>query len=410
MLFPRRCIVRRALRSRLQYLERLEERRVFSAGELDTSFGINGIVRTEFNESQTLGTSALGTVIQSDGKIVAAGEGGMARFNADGSLDRTFGIEGRVAIPFYARAIATQSDGKLLVAGGVAQYNSPDMVIARYLPDGLLDTTWDGDGQATIDFGGPNEWATSLLVEPTGRVVIAGGAQQGLAVARLLTNGQLDTSFSQDGTFARQFTRSDVAYGLARQTNGQILVVGSSWVDLSFNYTNFDMFVLRINTNGSVDAGFDGDGIAHVNFSGSNYSRDSGHGIAIQADGRIVITGSVYGNFSQFTGVARLNTDGSLDNSFGIEGRKRLPIFTEVFTGDIFVLSNQQLLVTDHRSVMRLSTTGELDTTFDADGIALSNGFILYCQPAKRWCDRCRWSLRKFVWCSTVYNRGRDRY
>ena len=293
---------RRALRSRLFQIERLDERTVFAAGQLDTNFGEAGIARTGFDDSATYGTLVLGTAVQSDGRIVAAGEGGMARFNSDGSIDTTFGTAGRVATPFYVRALAIAADGKLLVAGGTAVYNSTDMQVARYLTSGQLDASFDGDGIATIDFGGANEWATSLLIEPSGRIVVAGGAREGIAVARLLTDGQLDTSFDSDGKQSRQYNRSDTAYGLARQANGRILVVGTSWGTSEYNYSDIDMFLMRINTNGSVDATFDGDGIAYVNFANSAYSNDSGHGVAVQADGRIVVTGSVYASFRNYTG------------------------------------------------------------------------------------------------------------
>ncbi len=168
--------------------------------------------------------------------------------------------------------------------------------------------------------------ATSVLVEPSGRIVVAGGAQSAMAVARLLPTGQLDTSFSGDGWLVHQVNYSDTAYGLARAANGQLLIVGTSLVTHSFQQTDFDMSVLRVNSNGTVDAAFGQRGMAYANLTSARYSRDQGTGITIQADGKIVISGSAYGNFSEATGVARFLSSGTLDPEFGIEGRVRVPL------------------------------------------------------------------------------------
>lgn len=360
----------------IRRIERLEQRIVFSAGQLDANFGVEGVVRTEFDNTTTYGDTALATAVDTGGRVVAAGEGGMARFLSDGSIDANFGVNGRVAPPFYTRALALQNDGKIVVAGGTAEFNSTDLMVARYLPSGELDTSFDGDGVAQIDLGGLNEWATALLIEPSGRIVIAGGAEEGIALARLLPSGQLDTAFSGDGWLVKQVSHSDTAYGIARQPNGQILVVGTSLVSLVYNNINFDMSVMRINTNGSIDAAFGNSGLAYVNFLSSTYSRDQGRGIAVQADGKIVISGSVYGNFSEYTGVARLSSNGVLDPDFGSEGRVRVPVNLDYASSNIVPLSDGRLLVSNYQGVLALTSQGTLDVSFDGDGIVFANGTV----------------------------------
>ncbi len=367
-----------AARSRVlcNSLEQLEQRTVFAAGHLDSTFGTNGAVRTEFDLTETYGDMALATAVDNAQRIVAVGKGGMARFQPDGAVDSSFGQAGRVAPPFFTRAVAIQTDNKIVIAGGTQEYNSPDMMVARYLPGGQLDTSFDGDGIARIDLGGVNEWATTLLIEPNGRIIVAGGAEAAFAVARLLPSGQLDTGFSGDGLLVRQLNYSDTAYGLTRQSDGKILVVGTSLVTQAYPQTNYDMSVMRLTVHGGIDTTFGFSGITYANFVASNFSRDQGSGIAVQADGKILISGSAYGGFRQYTGVARFMADGTLDNSFGIEGRVRVSVGNDVTGGQVIPLADGGILVSNYRSVLALDSNGNLNPDFGTGGIAWANGTV----------------------------------
>lgn len=369
---------RRHLRSRLSVVrfEQLEQRTVFAAGQLDATFGSGGTVRTEFDTTNTSGDTALDVAIDSASRLVAVGKGGMARFMPDGSLDSSFGQAGRAATPFYTRAVALQSDGKIVIAGGSSEFNSTDLMLARFLANGALDTSFSSDGIAQIDVGGANEWATTLLIDPSGRIVVAGGAREGMAVARVLPTGELDTSFSTDGWFTRQVNRNDKAYGLTRQANGQILVVGTSLVTQDFYSTNYDMSVTRVNTNGTVDAAFGFSGTTYANFLSARYSNDQGRGIAVQADGKIVISGSAYGNFAEYTGVARFLSNGALDVDFGTDGRVRVPVNIDYASSDIVPLASGRLLVSNYQGVFALDSQGVVDTSFGVNGVAVSNGTV----------------------------------
>lgn len=369
---------RRHVRSRTLFasFEQLEQRTVFAAGQLDTTFGNGGTVRTEFDSSNTSGNTALDVAIDSASRMVAVGKGGMARFMPDGSLDSSFGQAGRAATPLYTRAVALQSDGKIVIAGGSSEFNSTDLMLARFLANGTLDTSFSGDGIAQVDVGGANEWATTLLIEPNGRIVVAGGARDGMAVARVLASGELDTSFSSDGWFTRQPNFSDVAYGLARQANGQVLVLGTSLITRDYFSTNYDMAVTRLHTNGSVDTAFGINGTSYANFTSSRYSNDQGRGIAVQADGKIVISGSAYGNFNEYTGVARFLSNGTLDPDFGIEGRVRVPVSLDYASSDVVPLASGRLLVANYQGVIALDSQGAIDTSFGINGSAVSGGTV----------------------------------
>jgi len=160
-------------RSRSNYsprFENLETRLVLNAGGLDPSFGTGGEVLTDFTIAVDLpGNDAVRQVAvqQADGKIVVAGGtsnflvGGnavaLARYNEDGSLDNTFGDDGRVSDRFRVlpeiTGIALQSDGKIVVAGYSFVEGSGDFFLARYNTNGTLDTSFDSDGWLTTDFG-----------------------------------------------------------------------------------------------------------------------------------------------------------------------------------------------------------------------------------------------------------------
>ncbi len=179
-------------------LESLEDRRLLSAGALDTTFGSGGRQTIPFPLGGT-SVYADSMAVQADGKIVvagytrgaAAGEMAVARLNPNGSLDTSFNGGGELLIDFgvpaEANAVAVQRDGKIVVAG-----TGGDFTVARLNRDGSLDTSFDGDGKQAVDFGG-NDCAASVAVQADGKVVVAGsvsGSPQSFGVARLTGDPQ----------------------------------------------------------------------------------------------------------------------------------------------------------------------------------------------------------------------------
>ena len=169
-----------------------------------------------------------------------AGVFALARYNADGSLDPNFSGDGKERTVFGAGAtdVTLQPDGKLVVVGGAGdQYDAPGLRVARYNPNGSLDTSFSGDGKQTTDFGGSGG-ATGMALESGGKIIAvgAGGAGAGnFALARYNPNGSLDTSFSGDGRQMTNFGGSDRANGVALQSGGRIVAVG---IGLGTDFTN----------------------------------------------------------------------------------------------------------------------------------------------------------------------------
>src|SRR6476659_7420196 len=193
---------------------------------------------------------------------------------APGDLDPTFSGDGKQTTDFgfgsgSAEATVRQPDGKIIVAGSTpgGDYR---FALARYNPDGSLDTSFSSDGKQTTDLGGFDQ-ANGVAVQGDGKIVVAGNGGPGGAVARYNPNGSLDTSFSGDG---KQTTNFLSASGIALQGDGTIAVVGSSGNDFG---------LARYNANGSLDTSFSGDGKQTTDFGGAERAT----GVALQGDGKI---------------------------------------------------------------------------------------------------------------------------
>ena len=231
--------------------------------------------------------------LQGDGKIVAVGAAeldgysfALARYNPDGSLDTSFSGDGQLTTNFggvgggfdAANGVALQGDGKI-VAVGYSFGAGAAFALARYNPDGSLDTSFSGDGMQRTDVGDDGQ-ANGVALQGDGKIVAAGAAGfDHFALARYNTDGSLDTSFSGDG----QLT-TDVgghANGVALQGDGKIVAAGGGGAG------GADFALARYNADGSLDTSFSGDGLQTTDFAGF----DRANGMALQGDGKIVVVG-----------------------------------------------------------------------------------------------------------------------
>ncbi|MBN2148938.1 MAG: hypothetical protein JW726_16235 [Anaerolineales bacterium] len=260
-------------------------------GTLDTTFGVDGVVTS-------VSTAGFAVALQGDGKIVVCGVRGgdflLARFTLDGSPDTTFDSDGWLTTDFgnteFGQAVALQADGKIL-AGGYTYYDIySDFALARYNTDGSLDTSFSSDGKVITDFSGGSDKISDVTVQPNGMILAVGYAVtdqvENFALARYTPDGELDASFDGDGMVTTAFPGTG-AYGeaVALQPDGKIVVAG--WW---FGLASMDFALARYNSNGSLDATFDEDGKLTTDFGGSE---DEGLSIALQGDGKIVIGGYV---------------------------------------------------------------------------------------------------------------------
>jgi uncharacterized delta-60 repeat protein len=265
-------------------------------GDLDPSFGTGGKVVTDLGSPNGSADGAQDVALAPDGRIVAAGLTGLARYNADGSLDDTFGDGGKLvtAPGIRARGVALQPDGKILLAGQAGGATDPDtgatdhdFALARYTSDGSIDPTFGTNGVATTSFSdGPLEDAFDLAVQPDGKIVAAGSANFNFAMARYNANGTLDDTFSGDGKVTTASFDRLQAHAIALQSNGKILLAGA------VGRANSDFFLVRYNSDGSEDVSFNGNGRVTTAFGA--YRSERILDLAIQRDGKLVAVGGAY--------------------------------------------------------------------------------------------------------------------
>ncbi len=307
--------------------------RVNADGTLDNSFSGDGMQTIDFGGSDFF----IGDLtIQNDGKILFTGfatlvgyrEFYIARINVDGSPDHSFSGDGLATpntgadppiVPGIATSVVVQPDGRIMIAG--SYQNASAFAIARYNSDGNLDLTLDGDGVLADHKASGISMHNAVAVQADGKIVTAGtsGAPSGneahFAVARYNIDGSLDPSFSEDGKLVVFFPRSpSEGYAIAIQPNGKIVVAGSS-----SNGSNTDFAVIRLNVDGSYDNSFSDDGQLTTDIRGYN---DAASAVAIQPDGKIVVGGysNIFGADDDFA-LVRYNADGSLDNTFSGDGK-----------------------------------------------------------------------------------------
>ena len=294
----------------------------------------------------------------------------MASAAADGALDTTFGTGGKVTtavgVADQSKAIAIQSNGKILVVGD----NMADFEVVRYNTDGSLDTSFDTDGKVTADIGtSTTDTANAVTIQSDGKIIVAGSSggmapnSGNFAVVRYNADGSLDTSFDNDGKVTTDIGTStaDSGSAVAIQSDGKIVVAGTSG-------SSTDFAAVRYNTDGSLDTSFDTDGKVTTDIGTS--TTDSGSAVAIQSDGKIVAAGTSSNDFA----VVRYTTTGALDTSFDTDGKVTTDIGTSTTdTGSSAVIQSDGKIVVvgDNYSdfaIVRYTTTGALDTTFDTDG------------------------------------------
>ncbi|MCJ7724071.1 MAG: hypothetical protein MUP03_08060, partial [Anaerolineales bacterium] len=303
---------------------------------------------------------ALDIAIQSNGKIVVSGQTctgdacdlALARYNPNGSLDTTFSGDGKVTNNFGGGdngtygGLAIQSDGKIVVAGYMDNGSNYDFSVYRYNSNGTLDTTFHGDGMVNTGFGsGRGETATDLKIASGGKLVVAGYtcdssfANCNFAIARFNPNGSLDTTFSGDGKLTTDFVGDDYCYSMGVQSNGKIVLAGKNVISSS----DSRFALARYNTNGSLDTTFSGDGKAISNPNPG--IPDVTYGLAIQSNGKLVVAGLTGNSGSQDFILARYNPNGSLDSTFSGNGWLTTNFGGDDYAADIAIQTNGRLVV-----------------------------------------------------------------
>ncbi|WP_018614375.1 Calx-beta domain-containing protein [Segetibacter koreensis] len=369
--------------------------RYTTAGTFDSSFGVNGKVTTDFNNSND---HANAIVLQGD-KILVAGATGdyphadfaLARYTTDGVLDSSFGVSGLVTTNFEviigyggndgANSIVLQGD-KIIVAGYAN--NNTYFALARYTANGMLDSSFGINGIVTTDFDSFYSYANASAIALQGdKIIVAGSAQfqtnnfhSDFALARYTADGILDSSFGEHGRQTTSFNHiTNIATSLVLQGD-KIIVAGSTddaGVDFAGDFKNFAL--VRYTADGILDSSFGEHGKVITDF---NNSDDGANSIALQGD-KIIAAGSTdvsidFPVIARDFALARYTADGILDSSFGMNGK----VITD-FNGDALIediaLRENRLYVVGSLTIDTINTYGivaayQLDTPAPTISIA----------------------------------------
>lgn len=356
-----------------------------SAGTLDKVFGINGKVVTPIDTISDKGHSM---VIQGDDKIILGGttknsftsfDFALVRYNNDGTLDNTFGAGGKVITPIEEQSagnsVAIQSDGKIILGGADQWFIN----LVRYNNDGSLDTTFGAGGIVVTDVPGYyRDRCKSVAIQSDGKIVIGGFAQENnndmsyFVLIRYNSDGSLDTAFGTNGIVIGGLGQYEA---LKIQNDGKIVLGGTS---------NLSFAVERYNSDGSLDSSFGIGGKVTTSFGLSS----SGNSMEIQSDGKIVLGG--YNGLASgglAFALARYLSDGNLDNSFGIGGKVTTPIGTSSKANSVAIQNDGKIILAGDTkngsnifnfALARYNSDGTLDSTFGVGGKSITPFGISY--------------------------------
>jgi uncharacterized delta-60 repeat protein len=313
--------------------------RLQANGTVDPTFGSKSYA---YQANAKADDHAFDGIVQPDGKYLLIGNTPlsagsttqnqtlMMRFDAEGNLDPAFGGDGKVVFDgnngkTFAKAVALQNDGKIVVVGEYANDNTGDMLVMRFLPDGTADNQFGTGGVVHIGTVAFKDEANDVLVQPDGKIIVAGylgqaGNSARVGVARLNANGTPDTGFgSGDGLFGISLGNGlSMALRLCLQPDGKI---GLACHQSTGNVRQHVM--VRLLANGTVDTAFGTNGSTVFPFGNSN---DFPAGIWAQPDGKLVSVGSgVIGAQHHFV-AARFLANGQPDEAFGTNGKVVRPV------------------------------------------------------------------------------------
>ena len=253
-------------------------------------------------------------------------------------------------------------------------------VFFLYAQYGMLDATFDGDGKKVISFATPNDYGEFVLIQADSKIIVGGrssltGGNLSFSLARLNPDGSFDNTFGTQGMVTTSYgTDGFEALSGALQTDGKILVVGNAFTNINLGYSQ--VAIVRYNSDGSLDATFDSDGMVFTQITDSN--EDFVKRVRVQPDGKIVVGVQSRINFDREFVLTRYNANGALDVEFGTNGivRTILPNTNEAIydlalqdDGKILAVGTISGSSNDDLAVFRYNTDGSMDTSFASNGM-----------------------------------------
>lgn len=344
-------------------------------GDLDGSFGAGGVVKTNVNPA-FFRDLANNLFLRPDGRILATGscDSGpgasmcIAQYNADGSLDTTFG-NGGFAQPTFSdfgitygfvlgSGAALQSDGALVIGGSCYLFGYWSTCVGRINADGSQDLAFGSNGKAT-----PPITVKAITIQADGRIITAGhcGNANDFCVSRLNSDGSVDTGYGNGGYNQLAIgVQHDEINAVLAQTDGKVVAGGLCQVPGGPGLRS-DFCIARYHTDGSIDTAFGNNGVVLTDVDPVGNSLEWVTDLAQQPDGKLVAAGR--------GGLIRYNTDGSYDTSFSGDG-----MIPGVYAQALALQQNGRIITVGGGggtfTLARFNSDGSADTTIDGvDGI-----------------------------------------
>ncbi len=353
-------------------------------GVLDGDFDADGM---RLIQTATYSTRGFDVEIQPDGKILVCGWATsptgpvmhVTRLFPDGSSDNSFGVNGQSILTINNTnlevfGMALQGDGKIVLVGGVNGPTTGQVVIRLNGADGFLDATFGTDGIATIPYT-TTSYLYDVAIQPDGKIVAAGittDPELDITVVRLNADGSMDTDFSFDGKVVTDVDLEDWAQGLVIGADGKITVAGST----SHPGGNTNGLLVRYNTDGTLDNSFGTNGKVELDVSSTV---DEFHNLTMDGSGSLFAVGATSNPGSQFL-VAKYTPTGELDNSFSFDGVVQTDFANDDDRAwDVIVQPDSRILVvgkarevSDKLALARYMPDGTLDNSFGTGGKVLT--------------------------------------
>lgn len=355
--------------------------RYLPGGAPDPSFGSGGAVRDYIPTSYFL----YGAVYkQADGKLLATGtyndgawKSFLSRLNTNGTVDNSFGLNGTILMTSPNSYFIFQTDGKLISCGASNASGTADLQLERYNQDGTKDNSFGNGGVAIVDYGA-DEYIMSMAIQPDGKILLSAYTYLTGAVgilARLNADGTKDNSFGTNGSLQLKIEQDNYINGIAVQPDGKILVGGQADIIApDFSYVHYDVYLARFTADGIPDNSFGQNGVLIKDRSDADYFGS----LRIQADGKILYSYSTGTQILDYF-AERLNADGSTDNSFGQNGIVRSDGWKFLLQADQKIILGGYNFDQANNLVYRmkrLNTDGSLDNSFGTNGSILKSFIV----------------------------------
>lgn len=355
-------------------------------GALDISFNGDGKF---IYENKNADERATDVTLQADGKILIIGPSGFSgydethiiRLDIYGNPDPKFGNQGIVETDLggtqsEGTCIAVQADGKILIAGTTEYQDDRGFGVRRLLDSGQPDLNFGDTSYAFLDFANSNLETHFIGVQPNGKIIVAGSAYSNslkITIARFMANGMPDYSFGDSAISMLNLPSSVTPAQFVMTPSGGLIGVGYTYVNSQQAFA-----IVQTTASGDLDASFGSNGLILTSFSG----HAEAEGVALQGDGKVVIGGHADVNGDDHFALVRLLSDGTLDQSFGTNGK----VTAQIMDGDAYgravaILGDGKILLAGDAygiwnrdfAVARFTTTGKLDNSFSFDGFTTKN-------------------------------------